>query len=150
MIKVFAMKRLKLIPNLNFYARYPDLLVFTMKDIIKPSITNQVFSKFRGSPFSQQQNDHVEIQKFKFHPNIVIKHASLVRFPRNRSRSKRRSKPLTSVVDSGSGAFLTPGSRTGKKSGSEIRDEQPESYFRELRNNFLVKIFKTWMRIRNL
>jgi hypothetical protein len=46
----------------------------------------------------------------------------------------------TSVVDPGSGAFLTPGSGMGKKSqsGSEIliRYEQPGSYFRELKNNF--------------
>jgi hypothetical protein len=45
--------------------------------------------------------------------------------------------------DPGSGAFLTPDSesRTGKKSESgsvsRIRDEQPELYFRELRNHFL-------------
>ncbi len=39
----------------------------------------------------------------------------------------------------GSGAFLTPGSGMGKKSGSgiRIRNEQPGSYFRELRNHFL-------------
>jgi hypothetical protein len=47
-----------------------------------------------------------------------------------------------SVADSdpGSGAFLTPGSgiRDGRKSasGSWIRDEQPGSYFLELRNHF--------------
>jgi hypothetical protein len=43
--------------------------------------------------------------------------------------------------DRESGAFLTPGSGMGKKSGSgsgiRIRDEQPESYFREPRNHFL-------------
>ncbi len=43
--------------------------------------------------------------------------------------------------DPGSGAFLIPGSRMGKKSGSKsgirIRDEQPGLYFLELRNNFL-------------
>jgi hypothetical protein len=43
--------------------------------------------------------------------------------------------------DPGSGAFLTPGSgiRDGWKSasGSGIRDEQPGSYFLELRNHFL-------------
>jgi hypothetical protein len=48
--------------------------------------------------------------------------------------------------DPGSSAFLTPGSgiRLGKKSGSGsgIRDEQPGSYFLELRNHFLVKILK--------
>ncbi len=41
---------------------------------------------------------------------------------------------------SGSGAFLTPGSGMGRKSaasGSGIRDEQPGSYFLELRNHFL-------------
>jgi len=53
-----------------------------------------------------------------------------------------------SVVDPGSGAFLTPGSRMGRKSasGSGIRDEQPGSYFLELRNHFFacleVKILK--------
>ncbi len=36
---------------------------------------------------------------------------------------------------------LDPGSRMGKKSGSGKRDE-PGSYFRELRNNILVKILK--------
>ncbi len=40
---------------------------------------------------------------------------------------------LIGVADPGSGAFLTPGS--GIRFG--IRDEQPGSYFRELRNNFL-------------
>jgi hypothetical protein len=37
-----------------------------------------------------------------------------------------------------SGAFLTPGSGMGARSGSgiRIRDEHPGSYFRELRNNF--------------
>jgi hypothetical protein len=48
------------------------------------------------------------------------------------------------------GAFLTPGSgiRDGRKSasGSGIRDEQPVSYFLELRNHFFaflgVKILK--------
>jgi hypothetical protein len=40
----------------------------------------------------------------------------------------------SSVEDPGSGAFLTPGSGMGKKSG--IRDEKPGSYFRELRNRF--------------
>jgi hypothetical protein len=45
-----------------------------------------------------------------------------------------------------SGAFLTPGSGMGKKSGSgsgiRIRNEQTRSHFRELRNNFLGKILK--------
>ena len=52
--------------------------------------------------------------------------------------------------DPGLGTFLTPGSgiRDGRKSvsGSGIRDEQPGSYFLELRNHFLaflgVKILK--------
>ena len=47
---------------------------------------------------------------------------------------------------SGKGAFLTPGSGMDKKSrsgsGIRIRDEHPGSYFRELRNNFWVKILK--------
>jgi hypothetical protein len=60
------------------------------------------------------------------------------------------SIPRTSVADLGLGAFLTPGSgiRDGRKSasGSGIRDEQPGSYFFELRNHFFaffkVKILK--------
>jgi hypothetical protein len=42
-------------------------------------------------------------------------------------------------LDPGSGAFLTPGSGMCIKSGSGsgIRDEQPGSYFLELRNHFL-------------
>ncbi len=58
--------------------------------------------------------------------------------------------------DPGSGAFLTPGSgiRVGKKSGSgsgiRNRDEEPGSYFRELRNNFLgLKYLNSLMRIRD-
>jgi hypothetical protein len=54
------------------------------------------------------------------------------------------------IRDPGLGAFLTPGSgiRDGRKSasGSGIRDEQPGSYFLELRNHvfafFGVKILK--------
>ncbi len=52
---------------------------------------------------------------------------------------------VTSVADPGSGAFLSPGSGMGIKSGSGsgIRDEQPGSYFLELRNHFFgSKIFK--------
>jgi hypothetical protein len=42
------------------------------------------------------------------------------------------------IRDRGYGAFLTPGSGMGRKSasGSGIRDEQPGSYFLELRNHF--------------
>ncbi len=43
--------------------------------------------------------------------------------------------------DPGSGAFLTPGSGMGRKSASGIRDEQPGSYFLELRNHFLFYFF---------
>ncbi len=54
------------------------------------------------------------------------------------------------IWDPGLGAFLTPGSgiRDGRKSasGSGIRDEQPGSYFLELRNHLVaflgVKILK--------
>ncbi len=54
------------------------------------------------------------------------------------------------IRDPGLGAFLTPvsGIRDGRKSasGSGIRDEQPGSYFLELRNQFFaflgVKILK--------
>ncbi len=54
----------------------------------------------------------------------------------------------------GSGAFLTPGSGVGKKktrSGSGIRiwDENPGTYFQELRNIFcLFKYLNSVMRIR--
>ncbi len=61
-----------------------------------------------------------------------------------------RCYTVSSVADPypGSGAFLTPGSGMDRKSasGSGIRDEQPESYFLELRNHFFgffgVKILK--------
>jgi hypothetical protein len=46
------------------------------------------------------------------------------------------------IQDPGSGAFLTPGSWMGKKIKIRIRDENPESYFRRHRNNFLLKIVK--------
>jgi hypothetical protein len=64
-----------------------------------------------------------------------------------------KSKP-TSVADPdpGSGAFLTPGSGVGKKSGSgsAIRDEQNGSYFLELRNHFSgLKYLNSLMRIRD-
>ncbi len=58
---------------------------------------------------------------------------------------------LTSSVadpDPGSGAFFTPRSGMGRKSasGSGIRDEQPGSYFLQIRNHFCgffgVKILK--------
>jgi hypothetical protein len=46
--------------------------------------------------------------------------------------------------DPGSGAFLTPGSRSG------IRDEQPRSHFLELRNHFLgLKYLNSFTRIRD-
>jgi hypothetical protein len=43
------------------------------------------------------------------------------------------------IRDPGSGAFLTPGcgTRDGQNIKMWIRDERPDSYFRELRNNFL-------------
>ncbi len=53
---------------------------------------------------------------------------------------------FVSVVDPdpGSGAFLTPGSRSG------IRDEQPRSHFLELRNHFLgLKYLNSFTRIRD-
>ncbi len=45
--------------------------------------------------------------------------------------------------DSGSGTFMSPGlgSGMGKKIRIRVRDEQPGSYFRELRNNFLGLIY---------
>jgi hypothetical protein len=62
------------------------------------------------------------------------------------------------IRDPGLGALLTPGSviRDGKKSASEsgIRDEQPGSYFLELRNHFFcffggLKYLNSLMRIRD-
>jgi hypothetical protein len=60
-------------------------------------------------------------------------------------------------LDPGLGAFLTPGSgiRNGRKSasGSGIREEQPGSYFLELRNHFFaflgLKYLNSLMRIRD-
>ncbi len=56
--------------------------------------------------------------------------------------------------DPGSGAFLTPGSGMGKKSwsgpGFRIRDDQPGSYFLELRNHFFgLNYLNSLMRIRD-
>jgi hypothetical protein len=56
--------------------------------------------------------------------------------------------------DPGSGAFLTPGSgiREDRKSasGAGIRDEQPGSYFPELKNHFLgLKYLNSLTRIRD-
>jgi hypothetical protein len=46
---------------------------------------------------------------------------------------------------------VDPGSGRGKKSGSRIRDEQSESYFRELRNQFFgLKYLNSMMRIRDI
>ncbi len=51
--------------------------------------------------------------------------------------------PVCADSDPGSGAFLNPGSGMGKKIRIRIRDEQPGSYFRELRKIiFWVKIHK--------
>ena len=55
-------------------------------------------------------------------------------------RHQGRVIPPSSVADPGSGAFLTPGIRDGLK--IRIRDEQPGSYFRELKKKFGVKIPK--------
>ncbi len=63
------------------------------------------------------------------------------------------------ILDPGSMPFrpLDLGSGMGKKIRIRIRDEQPGSYFRELRNNFWVKTLKFFeadpdqgSRIRNL
>jgi hypothetical protein len=54
------------------------------------------------------------------------------------------------IRDSGSGAFLTPrsGIRDGQKVSIQIRDEQPGSYFLELRNHFFgLKYLNSLMRI---
>jgi hypothetical protein len=48
----------------------------------------------------------------------------------------------TSVADLDSGIRCPFDSGMGKKIRIRIRDEQPRSYFRELRNNFLGKILK--------
>jgi hypothetical protein len=66
----------------------------------------------------------------------------------NRIRIRYFNSTTINVADPGLGAFSTPGSgiRDGRKSasGSRIRDEQPGSYFFELRNLFCfgVKILK--------
>jgi hypothetical protein len=56
------------------------------------------------------------------------------------------------VADPDPMPFLTPGSgiRDGYKIGIRIRDEQPGSYFRELRNHFLgIKYLNFLMRPRD-
>jgi hypothetical protein len=68
-------------------------------------------------------------------------------------------KKICSVADpdpgSGIGCFFDPGIRDGRKSasGSGIRDEQPGSYFLELRNHFYaflgLKYLNSLMRIRD-
>ncbi len=56
---------------------------------------------------------------------------------------------LCQCCESGSGIrFLTPEFGIGNNQGTRIRDEQPGSYFRELRNNFLgLKYLNSLMRI---
>ncbi len=65
-----------------------------------------------------------------------------VRSKPKRPRTKKERKLFYCVADPdrGSDAFLTPGSgsRISKKIRIRIRDEQPGSCFRELKNNFLV------------
>jgi hypothetical protein len=59
---------------------------------------------------------------------------------------------ISSVADPdpGSGAFLTPGSGMVKNIRIRIRDEQPGSYFRELRNHFFgLKYINSLMQIRD-
>jgi hypothetical protein len=58
---------------------------------------------------------------------------------RYRIMPSKKKTVLRIRIHVGSGAFVTPGSRLGKKSGSwiRIRDERSGSYFRELRNNIL-------------
>jgi hypothetical protein len=54
--------------------------------------------------------------------------------------------------DPGSVAFdpwIRDGKISGFVSGIRIWDEQPRSYFRELRNNFLVEYLNSLMRIRD-
>jgi hypothetical protein len=64
-------------------------------------------------------------------------------------------KTVLRIRDPGSGAFLTPGSGMVRKSasGSGFRDEQPGSYFLELRNHFFgflgLKYLNSLMRIRD-
>ncbi len=56
----------------------------------------------------------------------------------------------SSVPDPGSGCLFDPWIRNGRKSASGIRDEQPGSYFLELRNNFFgLKSLNSLMRIRD-
>jgi hypothetical protein len=67
-----------------------------------------------------------------------------------RTNLKKHIFPCVAAPDPGSGAFLTHGSGMDKKTGSRIRDEQPESYFREIRNQFFwLKYLSYLMRIRD-
>ncbi len=70
--------------------------------------------------------------------NYILDIVSLKSYP-----SEEAHKCSVADPDPGSGAFLTPGSGMGRKStsGSGIRDEQPGSYFLELRNHFFVFFF---------
>ncbi len=53
--------------------------------------------------------------------------------------------------DPGSGAFLTARTGMGKKIRIRIHDDQPRSYFRELRNHFFgLKYLNSFMQIRDL
>ncbi len=92
-------------------------------------------------------------QRHGSHGSVTICHGSAILVSNLPSQSNYASV-FSSVADPdpGSGAFLTPGSGMGRNSasGSGIRDEQPGSYFLELRNHFFVlKYLNSLMRIRD-
>jgi hypothetical protein len=78
------------------------------------------------------------------HDKGMLTPSKYITSKRRLMRTKQWAAYIYSVADpdSGSGAFLTPGSGIGKKMRIRIRDEQPGTYFPELRNNFLVKILE--------
>jgi hypothetical protein len=84
-------------------------------------------------------NSNMEDKDLKIPPSPVKMHISDV-------------KSSVADPDPGSGAFLTHGSGVAEQSGSGsgIRDEQPGSYFLELRKHFLgLKYLNSLMRIRD-
>ncbi len=68
------------------------------------------------------------ILAFQVADNVVFGSAANLQLPALRTEQIFTRIQFTSVADPGSGAFLTPGSGIGKKSGSgsgiRIRDEQ--------------------------
>jgi hypothetical protein len=117
--------------------------------------------KERTPPTAAGKDDNKEVAATEdaAPPEVVYVAAPLpkVRFTKYSAKISQKSVRKTSVADPdlGSGAFFTPGSGMGRKSasGSGIRDEQPRSYFQELRNHFFglkyIKHLNSLMRIRD-